>query len=401
MQVFAYRAIDAQGQMVEGQMAAEGPAAIFEYVNGHDLTLLDLKEESSKKTSRRAARSRHSQAELIDFSRSMGSLLQAGLPLMQILEDLEDQAVDRGWRDLIRGVRLQVAGGSGVSEALAAHENVFSEVYVSLVSAGEHSGDLAGVFVRLTDYLEWDRKIRQEVRQALTYPAVVLSAVLALIAILTFFVFPRLGGVLETLDVELPLPTRIMLGIGDYGAQWWPFILGSLIAGGALFAHLRRKTRFKRIMGRVGLKVPILGRLLEMVALARLATALSSLLAAGVQLIRAMTLVERVVGNPVMTSNVRRARDLIESGTTLGESLALSGGFPKLFIRMVRVGEASGNLEGMLERCASYYEREIPILIQKLLGAFGPAMVVFLAATVGVAALSVFLPLLQIGTAIK
>lgn len=401
MQVFAYRAIDAQGQMVEGQMAAEGPAAIFEYVNGHDLTLLDLKEESSKKTSRRAARSRHSQAELIDFSRSMGSLLQAGLPLMQILEDLEDQAVDGGWRDLIRGVRLQVAGGSGVSEALAAHENVFSEVYVSLVSAGEHSGDLAGVFVRLTDYLEWDRKIRQEVRQALTYPAVVLSAVLALIAILTFFVFPRLGGVLETLDVELPLPTRIMLGIGDYGAQWWPFILGGLIAGGALFAHLRRKPRFKRIMGRVGLKVPILGRLLEMVALARLATALSSLLAAGVQLIRAMTLVERVVGNPVMTSNVRRARDLIESGTTLGESLALSGGFPKLFIRMVRVGEASGNLEGMLERCASYYEREIPILIQKLLGAFGPAMVVFLAATVGVAALSVFLPLLQIGTAIK
>ncbi len=401
MQVFAYRALDAQGQIVEGQMAAEGPAAIFEYVNGHDLTLLDLKEQSSKKTSRRAARSRHSQAELIDFSRSMGSLLQAGLPLMQILEDLEDQAVDAGWRDLIRGVRLQVAGGSGVSEALAAHDNVFSEVYVSLVSAGEHSGDLAGVFVRLTEYLEWDRKIREEVRQAVSYPAVVLSAVIGLIAILTFFVFPRLGGVLETLDVELPLPTRIMLGIGDFGAQWWPFLLGGLIGGAALFVHLRRKPRFKRLMGRAGLKVPILGRLLEMVALARLATALSSLLAAGVQLIRAMTLVEGVLGNPVMTTNVRRARNLIESGTTLGESLALAGGFPKLFIRMVRVGEASGNLEGMLERCASYYEREIPILIQKLLGAFGPAMVIFLAATVGVAALSVFLPLLQIGTAIK
>ncbi len=398
MQVFAYRAVDPDGKIVDGEIAAEEQAAVYASLAQHNLTLVELREHHRRLTHLKIEKK--SPDDLIEFSRNMGSLLDASIPLLQILEDLEEQAEQRSWQDLIRDVRLRISGGSTISEAFAAHQSVFSDVYLSLIQAGEESGDLSGVFTKLTEHLEWSRHLREEVRHALTYPIVVLGAVLAFIAVLTFFVFPRLGEILAVLDVSLPLPTRIVLAIGRFGTEAWPILLAIPFVLALAIDQLRRHPRGRRALDGAKLRAPLLGRLLSMVAFSRLASTLSTLLSSGVQLNRALMLTQGAVGNRVIAEALGRVGERIESGETLAEALARSGRFPRILIRMARVGEHSGDVAGMLKRCSEHYERLIPVMIRKLLSAFGPIMVVFLALTVGMAALSIFLPLIQIGDAI-
>ncbi len=399
MQVFIYKAVTPEGTVVQGEIAGEGQPGIHATLAERRLTLVDLRQHRTR--IRWLARGGGDGGNLIEFSRSLASLLTAGIPLIVILEDLEEQTDNKDWQRLLRDLHLRVSGGSTLHEAFAAHPRVFSAMYCSLVEAGEVSGQLPETFVALTRHLEWSRNLRDELRHAVTYPLVVLSAVAVLIGILTFFVFPRLGEVLYALGLDLPLPTRVILAIGGFAQRYWPVAVATPVVLALAFNHLRRRPRGRRALDLFKLNAPVVGRLFQMVVYSRLAGTLATLLSAGIQLNRALTLVRGVVGNSVVATAIAHVEERIESGDTLAEAFARAHAFPKILIRMTRVGEGSGDVPGMLQRCAEHYDRLIPVAIRKLLSAFGPAMVVFLALTVGVAAFSIFLPLLHIGAALQ
>jgi type II secretory pathway component PulF len=398
MEVFAYRAVDPEGNVVTGEIAGEQQPTIHATLAERHLTLVDL--QAQKPRGVRLRMEKYGASELIEFTRNLGSLIAASIPLLSILEDLEDQADQAPWRRLIRSIRLRIAGGATMREAFAARPDVFSEVYLSLVAAGEESGRLPEVFAKLTAHLEWSRNLKEELRHAITYPVIVLGAVGVLIAILTFFVFPRLGEVLLTLDVELPLPTRIILALGHFAQRTWPIILATPIVLGILLNQIYRRPRGRLVLDAAKLNAPVIGSLVSMIVFSRMSGTLATLLGAGVQLDRALSLTRGAVGNRVVANAINETADSIQAGDTLTEALERTGTFPRILLRMTRVGENSGDVSGMLARCNEHYDRLIPIRIRRLLSAFGPAMVVFLAMTVGVAALSIFLPLLQIGAAL-
>ncbi|MBD3235203.1 MAG: hypothetical protein GF330_00675 [Candidatus Eisenbacteria bacterium] len=398
MQVYAYKAVTGEGQMVASEVASDSAQAAREQVARTGLTLVELKR---RRGSVRGRGQGESAEVVIEFTRHMHGLLTAGVPLIEVLEDLEQQAEKRSWRMRLQSIRQRVESGSTISEALAAQRGVFSQIYVNLVQAGEESGQLAEVFGRLTGYLEWRRAVSQQVRQALSYPILVFSAMGLLVGLLTFFVFPRLSEVFTALDVTLPLPTRILLAVGHFGARYWPFLVG-LVPVGVLFAtHLRHLPAVRDAIDRALLRLPVIGRVVHLVTYARFASSLATLLSSGVQLDRGLELAQFAVGNRVVSGAIGRVRDRVQGGETLADALVSTGGFPPLLVRMVRVGETSGDLVGMLQNTNDYFEREVPRVIRKALSAVGPIMVVTLGLMVVWVALAVFMPLMQIGEAVK
>lgn len=396
MQVYAYRAVDRDGQIISGEMSADDKSAVYGALANQSLTLVQLKEADL--VHHRLGRRAFSSEELIEFSRSMSSLLSVGIPLLQILEDLESQATRAHGRMLIRDIRLRLAGGSTASEALAAHPRIFSRIYVQLIQAGEASGDLVGAFGKMADYLDWSRTLQDEVRHAVSYPAIVLGALGILIAILTLFVFPRLEEVFLSLEVALPLPTRIVLGVGGFVTWAWPYLCGGGLIGAVVVTKLWRSRRGRLWLDRMILKIPVIGPLVLTVSLARLATTFAALLTAGVQLGESLALARNAANNRVIEDGVRQSAEWVEVGDSLGGAFARARVFPRFFVRMIHVGEASGDVAGMLLSSASFYEREVPRRMRKLFAAIGPATVAILTVMATIVALSVFLPLMQIGT---
>lgn len=398
MDVYRYEAVHPDGRDIFGEIAAESEAVVARHVRELGLTLVDVRVRRARAFMLGFGKSRVE--ELIEFTRGTASLLDVGIPIMQVLEDQEQSAERRAWRETIRDIRLRIEGGATVSEALDAHRDVFGDLYVSMVQAGEESGKLEPVLGKLAEYLEWSKSIRDELRRAVAYPSVVLVSLLGFIALLTFFVFPRLGVLFETLTVELPLPTRIMLGIGHFGQHAWPYMLALAAICVLSFAQLRRRPGGRAALDRFYLKIPIVGRVVEMAALARLAHTLSVLIESGIVLDRALGLARRAVDNIVFANAIAEARERIQGGDSFGGAMERTGCFPRLVIRLIRTGEASGNMTGMLGRLAQHYEREMPYLARAIVGAIGPITVFTLAGTVLLAALSIFLPLLKITSAI-
>ena len=396
MQVYAYQAVDRDGQIISGEMSADDKSDVYGALANQSLTLVQLKEANLVR--HRLGGRAFTSEELIEFSRSMASLLAVGIPLLQILEDLESQAARERSRMLIRDIRLRLAGGSTTSEALAEHPKIFSRVYVQLIQAGEASGNLAGAFDKMAEYLDWSRTLRDEVRHAVSYPAIVFGALSVLIAILTLFVFPRLQEVFLSLEIALPLPTRIVLGVGGFVSSAWPYLLGGSFIAGAILAKLWHSRRGRFLCDRLILRIPVIGPLVMTVALARLATTFAALLTAGVQLGESLELTHNSVSNRVIEEGVRQSAEWVEVGDSLGEAFDRAGVFPRFFVRMIHVGEASGDVAGMLMSSANFYEREVPRRMRKLFAAIGPATVAILTVMATVVALSVFLPLMQIGT---
>jgi len=399
MKAYVYEAMVADGQLVRGESAAEDPLALQSLLERRGLTLVAAKERRARRIE--IVRGRSSSEDLIEFTRSMAGLLAAGIPLMQILEDLGEQAEKKMWRDLLADVRNKIEDGSTVSEALATHPKVFDELFINLVRAGEEGGKLKHSFEKLSEHLERARTMRQELRHAISYPLLILGALLGFAGILTFFVFPRLSVLFESLDVDLPLTTRAVLALGRFGKSGWPYVLGLTVAGAIVLRQLwvRPKTRYA--IDSLILRLPAIGKMVRMSAYARFSEMISTLLVSGVSLDRALGLAKDGVGNRVIGRAVARSRDAIQGGESFSAALAGTGQFPHLVIRMAKVGETSGDVPGMLANLVQHYEREMPYMFRKAMSALGPATIVLLVVMVGFAALAVFQPLLQIASALN
>jgi len=388
---FNYRARNLAGQSVGGVMLADNEEQLAVTLRGMDQYLVAARPEKAWSAIyiTRPVKLR----EIINFTVHMSTSIGAGIPILQALEDVEQQTTNKRMQRAIRDITENLRGGSSYSDALARHPVVFGDVYVSMVRAGEASGTLDQVLERLVDFLEWQYALASEIRRASIYPAAVLVAVLALIGVLLGFVFPRILPVINSLKVPLPFITRAVIAAGDVVRFGWFWILLGLAGLFALVRLLGASEGGRLIIDAVKLRIPVFGGLVEKICLSRFAHHLGLLLRTGVDITQSLSITAQVVGNAVIAQAVSEVREKVMQGGSLWRSLQETGAFPPLIVRMVFVGENTGTVDRSLEKVTAFYDREIPATVKKMFAIMEPLIIVILAGLVLMVALAIFVPL--------
>lgn len=388
---YNYQARNRTGQKVTGIMLAQDEQQLALTLREMDLYLVNAKLDDSATPFyiTRPVKRR----ELINFTVHLAAAIGGGIPILQAFEDLELQTSNRRMKAAVRIIMEDLLGGSGLSDALARHPHIFSDIYVSTIKAGETSGSLVQVLQHLTSFLEWQDGLASEIKRATIYPATVLIAVIGLIGVLVGFVFPRILPVILSLKVPLPFITRAVMAAANFVRYGWYWIL---LGGASLFflvRFLKASEGGMLIVDAIKLRLPVIGGLVEKICLSRFAHHLGILFRTGVDISQSLSIAERVVGNAVIAQAVSEAREKVIQGGSLWRSLQETGVFPPLVIRMIFVGETTGTIDNTLERVTEFYDREIPATVKKLFAVLEPLIIAFLAAVVLLVALSIFIPL--------
>jgi len=340
-------------------------------------------------------------AELSVMTRQLSTMIGAGLPLMDGLNSLIEQIERQQARKIWIGVRERVKEGASLADALGQYPDNFSSLYLNMVRSGEQSGTLGLMLLRLAEMLEYQARLRSRVLAAATYPIVLLVTSLSILFFLILFVMPQIAQVFTDVGQALPLPTRILLGSSQWLRDYWWLLLGAL-AGGLLWARQALWSETGRLRrDRWLLKLPIFGRIASMVALSRFALTLSTLLAGGIPLLRALGIVRGVVGNVLLESAIEEAAHNIREGESIAGPLQRSGLFPGFVIQMIAVGERSGELTQMLKKVADAYDHDVETTVGVLTSLLTPALILLMGGIVLMIVLSVLLPIFEMSQTVR
>ena len=331
--------------------------------------------------------------QLVLFTRQLATLVRAGMPLLRALHTIEEQLDDGTLREATRRIAEDVEGGISCSEALARHPRVFPEFYVNMIRAGELGGLLDEILQRLAEFLEKQNRLSSRVRNALVYPCFVLGAAAIILLLLMIFVVPTFVSMFKDLGGALPLPTRILIATCHIvrGGWWLLAVAGALAVAGYRAAAATAHGRF--LLDQATLRVPLVGGLIEGVAVARFARTLGTLLTSGVPILAALETVEAIVGNTVISRAIRQVRDRIKEGEGVAGPMEASRVFPPLVVRMVALGEETGQLDQMLVQIATSFEEEVDLQVASLTQLLEPVLIIGLGLAVGFIVISMFMPL--------
>ena len=404
MPLYRYKALNARGELLDGQMEAgtPGEVAVRLQEQGHLPVETRLASEAGGESAWRMLFKPKPFAgeRLVQFTQQLATLLGAGQPLDRALTILLDLPEDDIARRTIADIRDAVRGGSALSTALERQHGTFSRLYVNMVRAGEAGGSLHETLQRLGDYLERSRALRGRVINALIYPAILLLMVSGSVLFLLGYVVPQFAAMYASLDAELPIFTRMVLGLGLFVRDWW-FIL--VIVPALLlwwFDRKRRDPEFRVKFDEWLLRQKFVGQLVARLETARLARTLGTLLRNGVPLLTALGIGRNVLGNLVLQADVEAAANEVKSGIGLSSALGRSKRFPKLALQMIQVGEESGALDTMLLKTADTFESETGMALDRMLAALVPVVTMLLAGVVMVVILAVLTPIYDLTNAI-
>lgn len=392
-QQFFYKAMDSHGHIVQGQISANN-------INDLEIRLdrmgLDLIHCRTQKL-RNLRLGRVTRQELITFCFHMENLTRSGVPLLEGLGDLRDTLPQSRFREIISSLIESIQGGSHLSEAMAEFPDTFNSVFISLIHTGEESGTLSRVFQHLTETLKWHDEMVAKTKKLLMYPSFMGVVLLGVLFFIMMFLVPQLITFFKSLNIELPLQTRILLFISNVFVNYWYIILMvPILTFFVLKAAVKISPRFHLIIDYFKLRVWIIGPILEKIILARFATFFALLYSAGITILDSLQISKGLVGNVVIERALQEVSDHIADGVSITESFDRVNLFPPLVLRMVRVGESTGELDIALANVSYFYNREVKESIDKLQTLIEPAMVVVLGALLGWVILSFFLPLYDV-----
>jgi type IV pilus assembly protein PilC len=392
--LFAYRAVDAEGNLSSGNLDA---------VNSVDLELrlkrlgLDLVTFETARKSVAARTRRVSREELITFCFHLSQLLKAGVNIIEALTDLRDSLENAGFKQVVASLLEDIEGGQKLSEAMAHHPYIFDGVFVSLVSAGEKSGQLTEVLDELSENIKWQDEMSSQAKKALVYPAIVLVVVIAVIFVLMTFLVPQLASAFKTLSPKLPKETEALLFVSSVFVRWWYLLLGVPFAAAAgIWIMSRTDDRTRRNLDRFALKIPVLGPIRQKIILARFSTFFAMLYRAGISVLECISICEKIVGNRVMEEGLQRVGRSISEGQGITQAFTATKLFPPLVIRMLRVGESTGGLDSALLNVSYFYNRQVRESISRMQQLLGPATTVVLGVLIGGILYAVFLPIYDV-----
>lgn len=398
MPTFAYAARARDGKVTRGTMQAQNRTALIQALREKGLTpdQKSIKEKAAVSSARLKMRKVKAQ-EVIIFTRQLATMVNAGLPLLQSLDILAEQTEDSTFSAIIDEIASDVESGETLSDALKAYRRAFSDLYVSMIRAGEVSGDLDGVLIRLADYMEATAELKRRVRGAMTYPIVSLCIIFLIAAGLMLFVVPQFEKIFTEMGATLPLPTRILIQISDGIRSWYSLLGVAAFIGVIIGLRAYRATPSGRYStDAFMLKLPIFGMLLRKVAISRFTRTLATLTRSGVAILQALEIAERTSGNEVFAKAIRDAATSVRNGETLADPLARNGEFPPMVTRMIGVGEKTGALEVMLEKIADFYDAEVKAMVDSLTSMIEPILLIVMGVIVGGIIIGLFMPILNL-----
>lgn len=398
MPVFAYEALDDRGKKLRGIVEADSARGARGELRRQGIFPTEVHEEAAATRRRSGGEARISQAELALVARQLATLLTAGLPVVEALAALGEQTDRPGVERVLSHVRDAVTQGSSLADAMADHPASFPPLFVGMVRAGEAAGALDLVLERLALYAESQLQLQGKVRNALAYPVLMFLVAGGIVFFLLSFVVPKVTKIFAGQQESLPLPTRLLLGLSNGLAEWWWLVALLLVAALLAAISFIRKPEGRKRIDRILLTMPLLGPLLTRIAVGRFSRTLATLLAGGIPLLEALALASDTSGNTALGAAVEEARAGVREGGSLGELLRASGLFPPLLIRMIAVGERSGELEPMLIRVADAYEQEVDSALSTLTSVLEPAMIVIMGGLVLFIVLAVLLPIFEINS---
>ncbi|HTA57336.1 MAG TPA: type II secretion system F family protein [Candidatus Baltobacteraceae bacterium] len=393
MPVFTYRGTNRSGGSVAGEMTASSKAELQSLLRRQQITPTKMSEKG-KEFNMPTFGGSVSAKELAIFTRQFSVMIDAGLPLVQCLEILASQQENKLFQKVLTGTRSAVEGGSNLSTAMKQYPKVFDPLYSNMVEAGETGGILDTILQRLSSYIEKNVKLKAAVKSALIYPIGVLTIAAGVIILLLWKVVPIFATLFAGLGVDLPLPTKIVIGMSNFVGS----IFGLLIVVGVIGGVVGLKVWYGTPQGRfvldsIVLKLPVLGILMRKIAVARFTRTLGTLISSGVPILEGLDITAKTSGNAVVERALFQVRKSLEEGKSLTEPLKDSAVFPGMVTQMISVGEQTGAMDAMLQKIADFYEDEVDAAVKDLLTALEPIMIVFLGTVVGGVVISMYLPL--------
>jgi type IV pilus assembly protein PilC len=399
--VLLYKAATDQGKIVRGFIEAKDVADAATYLRKHDLFPITIAEQKENfLTELLSLGGRITSRDVVFFTQQIASMLTSGLTLMQALTVLRNQIKKKPMSEMITKIITDVEEGKTFSQALGGYPKVFSAVYISLVKAGEVSGLLDKIMLRLADTLEKEDSLRGQIKGALLYPSIVLVMMVVVVCIMMLFVVPQLNSLYESLSIELPFTTRVLVGISNFMVSFWPIIFIGVILCVVLFRRWYRSPAGKRTMDTAILKVPVLGNIVRFRILTEFSRTLGLLIGAGDPVVSSLKQAKDVTGNLLYEDAIALIARQVEKGVGVGDAFNDARIFPPLLVQMVRVGEETGKLDDNLLRASAYFEREVSATIRTLTTVMEPVIMAILGLGVAFLLIAVITPIYKLSSAI-
>ena len=393
MPVYVYRGTDRTGNAVSGERTATNKTELMTLLKRQQIKVNKMSEKG-KEFNLPTIGGGVKAKDLAVFTRQFSVMIDAGLPLVQCLEILAGQQENKTFQQVLTATRASVEGGATLSTAMGQHEKVFDPLYVNLVEAGETGGILDTILQRLALYIEKNVKLSRAVKSALVYPVAVITVAVGVITLLLWKVVPIFATLFVGLGVDLPLPTRIVIGLSNFVGSIFGFlILVTFIGVGIAIKVWYGTPKGRMFLDGVLLKLPLVGILLRKIAVARFTRTLGTLITSGVPILESLDITARTAGNAVIEKALMHVRQGLEQGKTLAGPLKETEVFPGMVTQMIGVGEQTGAMDAMLQKIADFYEDEVDAAVKDLLAALEPAMIVFLGVVVGGIVISMYMPL--------
>lgn len=395
---FKYIAKDSEGKNLNGFFEAADYAAAIDALRKKGLIIVSVNEALSKLkfSTLSFGKKKIKMDDLVVFSRQLATMVDAGIPLVGALDILGEQSDNKTFGGIILKMRNDVETGSSLSDAIAKHKKVFSPLFINMVKAGESGGMLDNILDRLATYMEKTSTLQKKIKAALIYPAVVSSMAIGITLILLLKVIPIFKNIFSGFDAQLPMPTQVLIVISDGLQKYFPYLI-AVLAVIMFFAIRYSKTEKGRLRyDSLLLKLPVFGILFKKVAISKFTRTLSTLIKSGVPILTSLEIVGRTAGNKAIEMAVETVRASVREGESVAGPLAKSKLFPPMVVRMVSVGEQSGELEKMLSKIADFYDEQVDVSVSSLTSLIEPLIIAFLGIVIGSIVICMFLPIFKI-----
>ncbi|MFH1309201.1 MAG: type II secretion system F family protein, partial [Candidatus Omnitrophota bacterium] len=382
MPKFMYVAKESNGHTVKGEIDGADKKHVLDLLRSKNLLILKLEKSIEKKVffsgKKFFSRKKVKMEELVVFSRQMATMTSAGITIIGSLETLMEQGSNVQFKKVLREVKDAVNTGASFSEAMSKYSDVFSDYFVNMVKAGESSGMLEDILDRIASYLEKTNSLRKKIKSAMIYPAIVTLMALSITLVMIIKVIPVFKEMFSGFGAKLPVPTQILINVSDVSRKYFGIIAIVVICAVVLLKVYAATQKGQLLLDRIKLKLPVFGTLFKKVAVSKFARTLATLVKSGVPILAALEIVAKTSGNLVVENAIYKAKESVREGETITEPLEKSGIFPPLVIRMIAVGEKSGQLETMLSKIADFSDEQVDVVVDGLTSLIEPLIIAFL-----------------------
>jgi type IV pilus assembly protein PilC len=412
---YEYKSRNPQGKSVAGTVEAETESEAVQELRRRGLTVTSISGTGARNTLKKfqitlpsfsrnkrnpAFKGRISRKDLVPVSRQLATMFESGIPLVEALEVIEEQAENPAIKAVFGDIASEVRQGKDFSTALSRHPRVFDDIFINMVRAGEASGQLDGVLDRLATHMEEAEELKGEIKGAMTYPVVSLFMIAVISTGLLVFVLPNFQALFDDMDAEMPALTLFVMGMSNFAQSHFMLLMmtAGLIYGGYKMAG--KTSRGESIRDWIMLRIPVFGPLIQKTALSRFSGTFATLIRSGVPILGALEIVKKTTGNVWYARAIADAAEAVRQGESLGAPLARSGQFPPMVTRMISIGEKSGSLEQLLEKVSQFYDREVRATVKQLTSLIEPFLIAIMGIIVGTMVIAIFMPLLSMFGAI-